>query len=80
MSATELIEQLKALPAKEREAFFRLFCELEKRTVSVSANGNDASVSSPRNWPDFGARLRRIFGDKVVADSEAAISYARGDW
>jgi len=36
-------------------------------------------VLTPR-WPDFGALLKRIYGDKVVADSEAVISYARGDW
>ena len=78
MSATELIEQLKALPAREREAFVRLFRELEKPTSPSAGNGNSASGSG--NWPDFGARLKRIYGNKVVADSEAVISYARGDW
>ena len=80
MSVTELIEQLKALSAGEREAFARLFHELETPTVPVAGNGNGASASSPGNWPDFGARLKRIYGNKVVADSEAVISYARGDW
>ena len=47
--------------------------------IAVTAgNGNGASGSG--NWPDFGARLKRIYGNKVVADSEAVISYARGDW
>ena len=78
MSAAELIEQLKALPAREREAFVRLFRELEKPTSFPAGNSNGASNSG--NWPDFGARLKRIYGDKVVADSEAVISYARGDW
>jgi hypothetical protein len=77
MSATELIEQLKALPAGEREVFARLFHELETPTVPLDGNGNGASAS---DWPDFGARLKRIYGNKVVADSEAVISYARGDW
>ncbi len=58
MSATELIEQLKALPAGEREAFARLFYEFERPTVSVGGNGDDASVSGSGKWPDFGARLR----------------------
>ena len=80
MSATELIEQLKALSAREREAFARLFHELEKPTVPAAGNGNGASTSGSGNWPDFGARLKRIYGNKVVADSEAVISYARGDW
>ena len=78
MSVTELIEQLKALSAKEREAFARLFDELDKPAVPASGDGNGASGSG--NWPDFGARLKRIYGNKVVADSEAVISYARGDW
>jgi hypothetical protein len=80
MSATELIEQLKALSAREREAFVRLFHELETPTVPVAGNGNGAPASGSGNWPDFGARLKRIYGNKVVADSEAVISYARGDW
>jgi hypothetical protein len=80
MSATELLEQLKALSAREREAFARLFRELDTPTVPVGGNGNDASASGPGNWPDFGARLKRIFGSKVVADRETVISYARGDW
>ena len=80
MSATELIKQLKALPAREREAFARLFHELETPTVPVVGNGNGASASGPGNWPDFGARLKRIYGSKVVADSGAVLSYARLDW
>ena len=79
MSATDLIEQLKALSAKEREAFARLFRELEKPTVPTAGHGNGASAPGS-HWPDFGARLKRIYGNKVVADSEAVISYARGDW
>jgi len=35
MSATEPIEQLKALPAGEREAFTRFFRELETLTVAA---------------------------------------------
>jgi hypothetical protein len=79
MSATELIEQLKALPAKEREAFARLFHKLETPVVPGGGNGNGASASGPGKWPDFRARLKRIYGSKVVADSETVISYARGD-
>jgi len=78
MSATELIERLRALSAWEQEVFARLFRELEKPTSPAAGNGDAASGSG--NWPDFGARLKRIYGNKVVADSEAVISYARGDW
>ncbi|HEY2082809.1 MAG TPA: hypothetical protein VGI88_08485, partial [Verrucomicrobiae bacterium] len=77
MSATELIQQLKALSAKEREAFAHLFRELEKPAVHTAGNGN--SPSGTGNWPDFGTRLKRIYGNKVVADSGAVISYARGE-
>ena len=45
-----------------------------------AGNGSGASAVDSGNWPDFGARLKRIYGNKVVADSEAVISYARGDW
>jgi len=80
MSVTELIDQLKALSDMERKAFARLFHELETPTVPLVGNGNGASASGSSNWPDFAARLKRIYGNKVVADSEAVISYARGDW
>lgn len=79
MSASELIEQLKALPAKEREAFARLFHQLEKPAVPVEGRGNGAPASGSGRWPDFGARLKRIYGDKVAADSQGAIAYARGE-
>ena len=78
MSTTELIEQLKALPASEREAFARLFHEVEKSTVPAPCHGNGAPGAG--HWPDFGARHKRIYGNKVVADSESVISLARGDW
>jgi len=72
-----LINKLKGL-AGEREAFARLFHELEKPTVPAAGNGNGESGSG--NWPDFGVRLKHIYGNKVVADSVAVISDARGDW
>jgi hypothetical protein len=78
MSAIELIEQLKALSSKEREAFARLFRELEKPAIQTAGNG--ASALNSGNWPDFSSRLKRIYGNKIVADSEAVISYSRGDW
>jgi hypothetical protein len=78
MSASELIKQLKALSARERKAFARLFHELEEPSSPVTGKSDGASNSG--NWPDFGARLKRIYGNKVVADSEAVISYGRGDW
>lgn len=79
MSTTDLIEQLKALSASEREAFARLFHELETGTIPAAGDAKGNGASGSGNWPDFGARLKRIYGDKVAADSEAVISYARGD-
>jgi hypothetical protein len=69
---------LKALPAGEREAFTRLLRELE--TPTIPAEGDGHCLSGSGNWPDFGARLRRIYGEKVAAESETVISYARGEW
>lgn len=43
-------------------------------------NGSGASVSaSPSNWPDFGERLRGIYGDKIAPDSQKIIDEGRGD-
>lgn len=77
MSATELIEKVKALPAAEQEAFARLFRQLAKRGVPVVRNAGNQAPKTTR--PDFGARLKRIYGEKVVADSEVVVSYARGE-
>jgi hypothetical protein len=73
-----VVEQLKALPATEWDAFSRLFRSLEAAAVPAEGNGKSVSVSG--NWSDFGARLKRIYGDKITAESEAVISYARGEW
>ena len=57
--------------------------------VGISKRGRLVALLSPpprstppkkRKRPDFLGRLKRIYGDKVVADSEAVLSYARGDW
>lgn len=72
MSATELIKQVAALPPQERTRFEELLRAME--------NGNSTSGSaSHRTWPDFGQRLRSIYGDRVAPDSQAIIDYGRGD-
>jgi hypothetical protein len=43
MSATELIEKVKAPPAREREAFARLFRRLQKRSAAALRNLSNAS-------------------------------------
>lgn len=61
MSAVELIEQVKALPARERQKFLLALLSLEE----------GASVGAPRarkrvNWPDIEARAKRIVGKRVL--------------
>jgi len=80
MSAAELIEQLKALPPSERETFARLFRAMVEPRAPVEGNGKGQLTSNPGNWPDFTERLKHIYGSKLVADSQAVISFARGDW
>jgi len=72
MSATELIKQVAALPPQERTLFERLFHAMEK-------DPHRPAVSSQAQWPDFGERLRAIYGGKVVADSQTVIDEGRGD-
>jgi len=72
MSATELIKQVAALSQRERELFEQLFHTME----------NGSRVPGPAvhsNWPDFGQRLRGIYGDKIVPDSQNIIAEGRGD-
>jgi hypothetical protein len=72
MSATELIKQVAALPQRERTRFEQLFHAMK--------NGSRASGPASRsNWPDFGERLRGIYGDKIAPDSRNIIDEGRGD-
>ena len=59
MSASELLQQVKTLPAREREKFVLAVLSLEEKTAAVNI--------SPRKrtrWPDVEARARRIFGNR----------------
>ena len=72
MSATELIKQVAALPQRERTLFEQLF----------HAMNNGSRVRGPANhsnWPDFGERLRDIYGEKIAPDSQNIIDEGRGD-
>lgn len=72
MSATELIRQVAELPPQEKARFLELVHVLE----------NGAQPPAPANgqhWPDFTQRLRRIYGSKVVPDSQSIIDEGRGD-
>ena len=72
MSATELIKQVAALPPQERTLFEQLFQAMEKSRDSTGP-------PRQRNWPDFAERLRRIYGNKFVPDSQSIIDEGRGD-
>ena len=72
MSAIELIQQVAALPQRERTLFEQLFHAMK--------NGSRApGPVSPSNWPDFGERLRGIYGNKIAPDSQNIIDEGRGD-
>jgi len=62
MSANEVLEQVKALPLRERRKFFEGVHELETALELEPA----ARRKRPIRWPDAAARRRRIFGDKVL--------------
>lgn len=59
MSATELLEQLMALPPQEQAAFARQFEQWQAH------NGAEAPPAKVQ-WPDARGRQQRIFGEKVI--------------
>jgi hypothetical protein len=72
MGATELIKQVAALPQRERTLFEELFHTMK--------NGSHLPGSATQStWPDFGERLRSIYGDKIAPDSRIIIGEGRGD-
>lgn len=62
MSAIEVLEQVKALPPRERRKFFARVHELE----TARQTPPNAKEKRRIRWPDAAARQRRIFGDKVL--------------
>lgn len=72
MSATELIKQVAALPPEELKRFEQLLHAMENDLRARPS-------ASQTEWPDFGERLSRIYGDKVAPDSQEIIDDGRGD-
>ena len=62
MSAMEILEQVRALPPRERRKLFAHIHELETALEVEPA----AKRGGPVRWPDAAARRRRILGDKVL--------------
>jgi hypothetical protein len=60
MSTAELVEQVKALPTRERRRLIEIILQLEEDSTATS--------TSPRRikWPDIEARAKRIFGNRTV--------------
>ncbi len=59
MKADELVDQVKALPARERQKVLMSLFALQDEPARPSA---------PKRvrWPDVAARAKRIFGDRVL--------------
>ena len=69
---TELIKQVAALPQPERTLFEELF-------QAMKLGNRIPAPLSNSNWPDFGERLRGIYGDKIAPDSQRIIDEGRSD-
>ena len=61
MSATELIEQVRALPVRERQK-----CVLAVLALKEGSPAEGARKTKRVRWPDVEARARRIFGERVL--------------
>ena len=59
MSAVELLKQVEALPARERERFLLALLKLG------SSLPNAKQKNGRVKWPDVEARAKRIFGERV---------------
>lgn len=62
MSANELLQQLKALPPREREKFFQAVDEFE----TESAPGKSRKKQKRVEWPDVLERAKKICGNRVL--------------
>jgi len=62
MSANEVLQQVKALPPRERRKFFDCVQELETEVEWQPSARRRRRV----RWPNAAARRRRISGDRVL--------------
>ena len=62
MSASELLEQVKALPPVERGELLDAIITLE---LGASPAGVGGQQTAPIVWPDVEDRARRTFGERV---------------
>lgn len=59
MSAVELLREVEALPARERERFLLALLKLEAKPCDANRKGRRVK------WPDIETRAKRIFGERV---------------
>ena len=60
VSAAQLLKEVRALPAHEREKFVLALLDCEETALSVPAETNTRV-----KWPDVQARARRVFGTRI---------------
>lgn len=60
MSTVELLRQVEALPAREREKFLLAVLKLECRPTHPRRRNGRVT------WPDVEERAKRIFGNRVL--------------
>jgi hypothetical protein len=67
-SVLDVEKALRQLPPEDRWEIARwLLDDLQEHTAShATANSSDETVQTPPALPDYSARRRRIFGDKVL--------------
>jgi hypothetical protein len=51
--------------------------ELRERDRVIGRIVPEASIEQPREWPDFGARARKILGDRVLPGADLLIEERR---
>jgi phage-related protein len=61
MNAAKLLDQVRALPPRERQRFLAAVRRLEKEIPTPAAKR-----SKRVEWPDVHERAKRIFGDRVL--------------
>jgi len=60
MRTAELLEHVRALPARERRKLLELILELEEHSAPPPSSLQRVQ------WPDVEARAKRIFGNKIM--------------
>ena len=61
MSALDLLKQIKAMPARERQKFVLAVLDLDEAEVKTRR-----SRVKEVKWPNVETRARRIFGDRIL--------------